>query len=216
MLSTLKTYLANQARQPSGWFGRIVAPRIFDKTNGPMEQFGLKVMNLNKDDRILEIGFGQGRMISKMASRLNDGKVCGIDISDEMVEVAGKRNDHWIQNNKVELRKASIAEIPYPDNHFDKVFTCNTIYFWPNPEKNIKEVKRVLKPEGTFFCAFRDKDLMKSKSSAVTENREVFENLYDPEEVKKLYKAANFRKIDHHQKDDDSETIHLITGMEGG
>lgn len=212
MLTTVKTYLANQARKPSGWFGRIVAPRVFDKTNGPMEQFGLKMMNPNPNDRILEIGFGQGRLISAMASRIDSGKIYGIDISDEMVKVAGKRNMKWIKNDKVEIRKASIEEIPYPDNYFDNVFTCNTIYFWPEPTENISQVRRVLKPNGEFHCVFRDKALMESKSSAVTENRDIFQNLYRPQEVKKLYQQAGFREVVHHRENHNSEDLHLVFG----
>lgn len=212
MLSKIKTYLANQARKPSGWFGRIVAPRVFEKTNEPMENFGLKHMDPEKDDHILEIGFGHRGLISEIMPKIEDGKMCGIDISEQMVNIAAKRNKNWVDNSKLEIEQASIADIPYPDKHFDKVFTCNTIYFWPNPKKNLEEVKQVLKPSGKFLCAFRDKKLMQSKSSAVTENREIFQNLYHPEEIQQLFQKADFQKTQIHSKTSNSETTFLAMG----
>lgn len=212
MLSRIKNYLAHQARKPSGWFGRIVAPRVFEKTNESMENFGLKHMDPEEDDHILEIGFGHGGLISQIMPKIKDGKVCGIDISEQMVNVAAKRNKEWIDNGKLEIEQASIADIPYPDNHFDKVFTCNTIYFWPDPVENSKEVKRVLNANGEFLCAFRDETLMKSKSSAVTENRDVFQNLYQPEEVIQLFREGGFQDVRHEKNYSNSEEVHVVAG----
>lgn len=212
MLSSIKSYLANQARKPSGWFGRIVAPRVFNRENSDMEDFGLELMDPDADDRILEIGFGNGRLISEVIPKLTSGKVCGIDISDEMVELAYKKNAKWTKNGVLEIRKASIADIPYPDNYFDKVFTCNTIYFWPNPEVDIQEVKRVLTPQGQFLCAFRDKSLMESKSSAVTDNRDIFQNLYNSKEVKQLFRDAGFQQVDLKTESNGNEDFHVVIG----
>lgn len=212
MLSSIKTYLANQARKPSGWFGRIVAPRVFNKSNGEMEDFGLELMDPQKDEHILEIGFGNGRLISEIIPKLENGKVCGIDISDEMVELASERNSNWINNGKLDLHEASVADIPYPDNYFDKIFTCNTIYFWPHPKENIREIKRVLKPEGQFLCAFRDKSLMKSKSSAVTENRDIFQNLYEPGGVKQLFNDAGFQQVELKTGSNGKEDFYVAIG----
>jgi len=212
MLSIIKNYLARQARNPFGWFGRIVAPLVFNHENQHMEDFGLERMDPQKNDHILEIGFGHGRLLSKLVQQVTEGKVHGIDISEQMVKVTTNRNKDWVDNGKLVLKQASIADIPYPEGHFDKVFTCNTIYFWPDPKENIKEVKRVLKPGGELLCAFRDEDLMQSKSSAVTENREIFQNLYPPEEVKQLFQEAGFKKAQIHAKIANSETTFLAVG----
>lgn len=212
MLSTIKTYLANQARKPSGWFGRIVAPRVFNRENSHMEEFGLELMDPDEDDHILEIGFGNGRLISEMVPLVEKGKVCGIDLSEEMVEVAAKNNARWTNNGRLDIQKASIADIPYPDNYFDNAFTCNTLYFWPDPVENLREVKRVLKPNGQFFCAFRDKELMESKSSAVTDNRDIFENLYQPEEVKQLFQEGGFEEVAVHKNTQNSEEFYVAVG----
>lgn len=213
MLSSIKNYLARQARKPSGWIGRTIFPRIFNKDNKGMEQFGLELMSPVTNDRILEIGFGNGRLISEMMPQINEGKVCGIDISDEMVSLTAKRNAQWIQKGKLEIQKASVADIPYPDNHFDKVFTCNTIYFWPDPRENAREIRRVLKRGGEFYCAMRMKERMVSLNSVIRDNRDVFQNLYEKREAKQLLREAGFREVRLHQQPQESENIYIVSGI---
>lgn len=177
-----------------------------------MEQFGLELMEPLVNNQILEIGFGNGQLISEMMPQIENGKVCGIDISEEMVTLAAQHNEQWIHNNKLELQKASVADIPYPDNNFDKVFTCNTIYFWPDTVENAKEIRRVLKPGGQFYCAMRMKERMESLSSVIRDNRDVFKNLYQKNEVTQLLKNAGLKKVRLHQKSHQSEYIYVVKG----
>ncbi|MDX1638505.1 MAG: class I SAM-dependent methyltransferase [Balneolaceae bacterium] len=204
--------MANQARKPTGWFGRIVAPLVFNHENKYMEDFGLERMDPAGDENILEIGFGQGRLLSRLLPQMTNGKVYGIDISGQMVQLTANNNESWIAGGKLELKQASIADIPYPDNRFDKVFTCNTIYFWPNPKENIREVKRVLHPNGEFYCAFRGRKLMESKGSAVTENRQVFQNLYRKDEVAALFEEGGFNAPELYSQSKGGETYHVVSG----
>ncbi|PCJ84231.1 MAG: hypothetical protein COA57_09510 [Flavobacteriales bacterium] len=122
-------FLAKQASNPFGWFGSLLIGRLFNKGNGKHEDMGLRIMSLSSKSSILEIGFGNGRLISKMAEELPSGKIFGIDISGPMVKRAKQRNSKVIQQGLVDLRKGSIQNLPYPDGYFDVVFTANTIYF---------------------------------------------------------------------------------------
>ena len=49
----------------------------------------------------------------------------------------------------MELRRASVESLPHPDTSFDKAFSSNTFQFWPDQAKNLQEVRRVLKTDGT-------------------------------------------------------------------
>lgn len=212
MISSIKNYLANQARRPTGLFGRIIAPIVFNRENKQMEQFGLELLDPQKDDQILEIGPGNGRLISEIMPKIQSGKVCAIDISKQMVNLAYKRNKQWIDEDMLEIRKASISDIPYPGKYFDKVFTCNTIYFWPEPTKDLQEVLRVLKPGGEFICALRSKQQMESFNSVVRENKDVFQNLYQEKDVIQLFREAGYQQVVHHKESRNSEIIHVISG----
>lgn len=218
MLPAFKTFLAQQAKKPSGWFGRTVATGVFNKENKAMEQFGLELMAPQEHDRILEIGFGNGRLISEMIPRVPKGKVAGIDVSDEMVNLASSRNIQWIEKGLLDIQKASVEKIPYQDEAFDKIFTANTLYFWPEPEKNLREIKRVLKQGGQFYCALRLREQMENRnskfqSSVVRNNRKIFANLYHIEEVKMLFDTAGFRDVELKVKNNNSEKLYIISAI---
>ena len=48
--------------------------------------------------------------------------------------------------------------MPYADGTFDKVCTVNTLYFWPSPLENVREMRRVMKPGGRLVVAFRSRE----------------------------------------------------------
>jgi SAM-dependent methyltransferase len=77
-----------------------------------------------------------------------------------MVSEARKHNRTLINEGKLVLEQGSSASMPFPDNHFDKVFSINVMYFWDTPEEHLSEVHRVLKPGGVFYPVIRTKDSM--------------------------------------------------------
>ena len=55
---TFAAFFANQARKPTGLFGRFVASQIFKKGNAEMNVFIFDSLSINAGDHVLEIGFG--------------------------------------------------------------------------------------------------------------------------------------------------------------
>ena len=53
----------------------------------------------------------------------------------------------------MEICHASVSAIPYEDNTFDLVTAVETLYFWPTPEADLPEIKRVMKPGGQLLIA---------------------------------------------------------------
>jgi ubiquinone/menaquinone biosynthesis C-methylase UbiE len=77
-----------------------------------------------------------------------------------MVEASKRINGVWIQNKQADFIHASIDNLPFEKNSFDKIFTLNTIYFWDNEQAALTELKRVLAPEGLLIIALRPKRQM--------------------------------------------------------
>jgi ubiquinone/menaquinone biosynthesis C-methylase UbiE len=152
-----KTFFAEQARTPSGFFGRIVMSKIFDLGNVAVNDFMKEMLSLQENDHVLEIGFGTGKLIRVMAALVGQGYVEGIDISHEMVALAEKKNKKYIAEGKVVLRQGDFEKAEYRDNRFDKICSSNTIYFWPDPDRYIQKMRRILKPGGKLIIAFEDK-----------------------------------------------------------
>ncbi len=190
----VKTFLANQLRKPSGWFGRKIAGIFLNKANSTLEDMGLKIMNIQPSSNILEIGFGNGRLISLMGNKLTSGKIVGIEISKEMIAAAKKKNQQLITSGKLTLIEASLDNIPAKDDSFDKVFTANTIYFWPSIDLNMQEIKRTIKPGGLFYCAIRAKSEM-LQQSVIRDNQDTFVNLFEKEELKIFLEKSGFINV---------------------
>jgi cyclopropane fatty-acyl-phospholipid synthase-like methyltransferase len=106
-----KNFFSEQARKPSGLFGRWVMSRIFDRGNAAINDFMKEQLLLQENDPVLEIGFGTARLICEMAKRVNTGLIEGIDLSDTMVAIAKKKNKKYIAEGKV-ISKIPIIVIP--------------------------------------------------------------------------------------------------------
>ena len=95
-------------------------------------------LNFGKDIKILDAGCGTGLLLKELETL----EICyGIDISQKAVDFCRKRG---INNVQV----ADIANIPYPDNTFDAVIALDVIEHIKDDEKAIREIYRVLKPQG--------------------------------------------------------------------
>jgi len=140
-------YIVSQFGYPKGIIGWIIGKIMAIKTKKRM-LWGVAQLNIQKQDNILEIGFGPGTAIEKVAAIATEGFITGIEISDIMKKQATKRLAKNIGQGQVKLELGSVSLLPYNDNSFDKVFTINSLLYWPNPVEALKEVKRILKPNG--------------------------------------------------------------------
>ncbi|MBN1397974.1 MAG: class I SAM-dependent methyltransferase [Bacteroidetes bacterium] len=150
-------FFSEQAKRPSGLFGKLIMSLIFSKGNAALNQFTYELMSVQKDDKVLEIGFGTGTLINKIAQQLDKGMIEGIDFSDAMISIAKKRNKEYIKNGKVKLYNDSFDEINLEPDSYNTICSVNTIYFLDNPGKTIKKVAEILKPTGRFVLAFEEK-----------------------------------------------------------
>lgn len=182
--------LAKHLRKPSGDTGKEVGLQM-NKGNKHICLNSYKVLEPNDGDNILEIGMGNGFFIKdlfQMAASLN---YKGVDFSRKMVEEATILNRDFIEEGRVEFNEASIEKLPFDDNVFDCITTTtNTLYFWPQPQENIKELLRVLKPKGKLLVAYRSKDLM----DQIELTQYNFEK-YEVESVENLFSQAGFSQI---------------------
>jgi len=140
--------MVKQCRKPTGRFGRLVA-RSMNYGHSKVTQWGLSHVAINKDDTILDVGCGGGKTVKTMASRATEGKIYGIDYSEDCVAVASKINKKLIDAGRVEILQGSVESLPFPDNSFDLVTVVETYYFFPDLINNLKEIHRVLKPGGS-------------------------------------------------------------------
>ncbi|MFP4654415.1 MAG: class I SAM-dependent methyltransferase [Methanohalobium sp.] len=113
--------------------------------------WGIGHISVASDSLVLDVGCGGGRAVQILAELCPEGKVYGIDYSEEMVSMARDLNKEFINDNRIEIVYGTVSSIPYPENTFDLVTAFETYYFWPDLIGDLKEIHRVLKPDGTLL-----------------------------------------------------------------
>lgn len=115
-------FIARQSACPSGLVGRVIGS-IMARETAQANTFAVELLDLQANDRVLEVGFGHGATIAQMASAVSDGLVAGVDPSAAMCRMASKRNRESIRRGRVEVREGRAETLPYPDCSFDKVLS---------------------------------------------------------------------------------------------
>jgi len=138
----------NQCSKPTGWLGRFTLWRM-NSSHSKLTDWGLGQISIENLRTILDVGCGGGRTVSKLAAIATQGKVYGLDYSDESVAATKRMNAQWIGLGRVEVRHGSVSQLPFPDAMFDLVTAVETHFWWPNLPGDMREVFRVLKPGGT-------------------------------------------------------------------
>ena len=105
---------------------------------------------LSPGEVVLDLGSGGGIDVLLSARRVSPGgKAYGVDMTDEMLELARKNKaEAGVEN--AEFLKGHIEEVPLPDSHVDVVISNCVINLSTDKEKVISEAYRLLKPGGRF------------------------------------------------------------------
>ncbi len=139
--------------------------KFYDYTEGIFEKkyinMALRYLNIKEGDGALEIGFGTGNALIKIAELVGiSGIVHGIDISPKMMERTKRKINKRLLSERIILNCGDAAKLPYPENKFDVVFLSFTLELFDTPEIPIilNEIKRVLKPDGRLGVISLSKD----------------------------------------------------------
>ncbi len=181
-----------QARKPSGWFGKMVYGHLAAWGHRPLTNWATSFMNIQPDDRVLDVGCGSGVAIKLIAQIAVEGFVAGVDYSEEMVQQALRRNAAAVQAGRVEIRHSNVAALPYDDESFDKVCAIETFYFWPDPVANLQEVRRVMKPGGLVALAMEGSKEAPNWQKLAAQTAQMGFPLYSGAEMVKMLTAAEF------------------------
>lgn len=102
-----------------------------------------------KGKNVLEIGVGQGTDLAQFGK---GGAVChAIDITENHLNLA--RRNFSLRGLVADIRRADATRIPYPDNHFDVVYSFGVLHHAPELDEIMSEVYRVLRPGGLVMIA---------------------------------------------------------------
>lgn len=150
----LPDWLIEQLGRPEGVVGGWVS-KIMDRGNHPMALHAVGSLDLEPGSRVLDLGFGGGVSIALMLAHEPSCRVVGVDMSGSMVRHARARFESAITSGALRLEEGSVEALPLDDASVDAALSNNTVYFWPDLERGLAELHRVLRPGGSLVLGIR-------------------------------------------------------------
>ena len=171
--------------------------RNMNSRHSRVTDWGLSHVSIEKHYTILDVGCGGGRTLSKLAESASQGKVYGVDYSQESVVVSKRTNARWIEMNRVEVRLGSVSQLPFPDGMFDLATAVETHFWWPNLPSDMREIFRVVRPGGKLIIIA---EVYKGAKTTVARMAEKYVSrtgmtLLDVDEHRELFTQAGFSDV---------------------
>ena len=158
-----KRLIAINFRKPSGLVGRYII-RFLKKNQIEYDEMD-SLLKLNKDDIVLEIGYGLGKGIYDY-SKKNDCTFYGIDFSRLMYSKALKLNHENIKRGKVILKCDDFDNYSFKNDTFHCIYFLNVIYFWDEIHSRLKKIFTILKQNGKVIIFMADAEYFKENKQS--------------------------------------------------
>ncbi len=183
--------LASQLRQPYDRIGQAVA-RFLSFSDYRLSTRMAELLAIQPHDRVLQIGFGGGFTLERVAARAYLGKVSALVFSESVLRRGQRLFREQIERGHIELLPGQTGvdhaeDLPFPSGSFDKVCSVDTIYSWDDARKTMGEIRRVLKSNGRFVLPFPPLE----RIGRIGLSRSV-STLYDYDDIDRLMREAGF------------------------
>jgi len=159
--------------------------------------WGLGHVSIANNSTILDVGCGGGRTLSKVAAMAPQGKVFGIDHSEESVATSKRVNSRLVREGRVEVQHGSVSQLPFQDCTFDLVTAVETHFWWPNLPTDMREVFRVVKSGGRLVVIA---EIYKGADTTVARLAEKYAlvgmKMLDIDEHRELFAQAGFSDLE--------------------
>jgi SAM-dependent methyltransferase len=168
----------------------------------------LERMHLAAADNVLDVGCGAGWLSRRLAKLLPQGRVVGMDVSDEMIRRARRAS---VDFENLMFVTGEAEEIPWEPNFFSRVISVESSYYWPDPAAGIREIFRVLKPSGSAWILmnyYRDNPHGHRWGGLLA----VKTHLLSAAEWSELFRVAGFGNVKTERVRDHSPTPEAYTG----
>jgi SAM-dependent methyltransferase len=168
----------------------------------------LEKMRLAPTDNVLDVGCGAGWLSRRLAKLVPEGRVVGMDISDEMIRRARRSS---VDFGNLLFVTGEVAEIPWQPHFFSHAISVESSYYWPNPAAGIRDISRVLHDGGSAWILinyYRDNPHCHQWGELLA----VRTHLLSGDEWAELFRAAGFSDVIHERIADPSPSPATYTG----
>ena len=171
-------------------------------------------IDFSKVNRLLELGCGNGKLWQENRIDLRNREIFLSDISEGMVEEV--RNKLGSDFNCI---VADAEKIPFKDSYFDSIIANHVLFYLNDLNIGLKEISRVLKPNGILYCSTYGKNHMKEITEIVQNfdsrinlsNRSLYDifGLENGEDILSKY-FSNIQRMDYQDSLEITESKPLI------
>jgi ubiquinone/menaquinone biosynthesis C-methylase UbiE len=112
---------------------------------------------LESGSTIVDLGTGPGILSIELHKLLPQAKIIGVDLSDDMLEIARKNADEARMSN-YETRLGRAEELPIESNSVNLVVTQSSFHEWEDQRKGLSEIFRILRPGGSLILKDYNRD----------------------------------------------------------
>ncbi|WP_276259514.1 class I SAM-dependent methyltransferase [Haloglomus litoreum] len=109
-------------------------------------------MPVEPGDAVLDLGCGSGYAARALVETRDAGRAYGLDGAPEMVRNARSYTDASLRD-RVAFVRGDFEHLPFEDDTLDHCFSMEAFYYARDPHAALRELRRVLRPGGTFHCA---------------------------------------------------------------
>ena len=165
-------------------------------------------MCLALTDNVLDVGCGAGWLARRLARLVPEGRVVGMDISDEMVRRARRAS---LEYENLLYVAGEVGEIPWEVNFFSHAISVESAYYWPDPAAGLREIFRVLQDGGAAWVLinyYRDNP----HCHQWTKHYAVATHLLSGEEWAGHFRNVGFVNVAHSRVVDASPSPEVYTG----
>jgi len=173
----------------------------------------VRLMDLRPGERVLDLGCGSGwatRLLARLVSEgpQGFGQVVGVDISDEMIRRARTASKDF---ENIMFVWGSAQQIPWEENFFDKVLSVESFYYYPDQDRVLAELFRVMAPHGRLFILI---NLYKDNPYSLrwVDELKVPVHARSEAEYVQMLKAHTFENVEAVRIPDDTPTPDVYTG----
>jgi len=111
-----------------------------EQQHRPVAEKMIARMDLAANDSVLEVGCGEGWLCRRLAGICSEGAVVGIDVSEEMVNLARSQS---ADAGNLMFAVGAAEEIPWAEDYFTRLVSVESAYYWSSPERAARELFRV-------------------------------------------------------------------------
>lgn len=161
-LSNEETNIIEQYKNAKNLNDRISLHEKYSTNKQGWFNWLFEKIDFSKVNRLLEIGCGNGKLWQENKIDLRNREIFLSDISEGMVEEV--RNKLGSDFNCIVV---NAEKIPFKDAYFDTIIANHVLFYLNDLNQGLKEIDRVLKPNGVFYCSTYGKEHMKEITELV-------------------------------------------------